>query len=48
LSFAFEIKMELEFIQVNQEARSRISDHFCPPGPGCNPGFFRGLSIFQK
>jgi hypothetical protein len=34
LSFVFEIKMELEFIQVNLEGRPRTFNHFYPRGTG--------------
>jgi hypothetical protein len=45
---ALEMKMELEFIQVNLEGRPGTFYHFCPHAPGQNPGFFLDLGIFQK
>ena len=33
LSSALGMKMELEFIQVNMNGRSRTLDHFHPPAP---------------
>jgi hypothetical protein len=48
LSSALELKMEHEFIKVNLDRRSRISDHFNPHGPGCNPNYFRGLGVVLK
>jgi hypothetical protein len=48
LRSALEMKVELEFIQVNLEGRVRISNHFYPCGPGCKPNFFRGLGVVLK
>ena len=40
--------MELEFIEVNLEGRSRTFNHFYPHGPGCNPGFFQWVRDSSK
>ena len=40
--------MELEFIQVNLDGRSRNLDDFILPDPAYNAGFFRGLAVVLK
>jgi len=42
LSFVFEIKMELKFIQVNLSGRFRTFNHFLRPGPDLKRGFLAG------
>jgi len=42
LGSALEVKMELEFVEVNSDGRSRTLDHFHPPAPVITQGFFKG------
>ncbi len=42
LGSALETKMELEFVEVNPDGRSRTLDHFHSPPPVVTQGFFKG------
>jgi hypothetical protein len=43
LGSALEMKMELEFVEVNPDGRSRTLDHFfIPPAPVVTKGFLKG------
>jgi len=48
MSFVSEVKMELEFIQVNLNGGFRTLDHFSPTEADCKSGFFSGLELILK
>ena len=48
MGFIPEVKMDLEFIQVNQDGGFRTLDHFSPTEADCKSGFLSGLGLILK